>query len=59
MTGRWGFADTVMPAGPAIAEIGLSSIIPIAIRVLRAARYGCVPVVEFPQGSLCCLTGPS
>lgn len=26
MTGRWGFCDTVMPANPAIAEIGLSSI---------------------------------
>lgn len=35
MTGRWGFGDTVMPAGRAIAEIGLSSIIPIAIRVLH------------------------
>lgn len=26
MTDRWGFGDTVMPTGPAIAEIGLSSI---------------------------------
>ena len=26
MTGPWGFCDTIMPADPAIAEIGLSSI---------------------------------